>query len=226
MPRVVICLGSGSGTESWSPREPDVPGERPRRLSPVVPRGRDVSSRGLLALCQILNTNQLGGQWRWHWAVSGASESTWSASTRRSQAILRSPEVRVRARSDTSGAGWALPRRHGPTVVAWLAARPPQPDLTERHCAVPPGRDDGGPPGRADPGAARPRISSGQRCQQLGIDQQCHAPDGPRAGLGYAAPPVPAGSRSPSRAIQGHRRLRLQLTILARRIVPRASVRV
>ena len=71
--------------------------------------------------------------------------------------------------------------------------------------------------GRARRGA---RISRGQLCQALGIDQQRHAPAGP----GIWAPPVLAGFRSSSRAFQGHRRLRLQPTILARRIVPRLSL--
>jgi hypothetical protein len=47
---------------------------------------------------------------------------------------------------------------------------------------------------------------------------------GVKPGLAMGLHRVPAGSRAPSRAFQGHRRLRFQLTILARRIVPRLSV--
>jgi len=51
------------------------------------------------------------------------------------------------------------------------------------------------------------RISRGQLCQLLGIDQQRHAPAGPPA-MGLRR--VPAGSWSLSRAFQSHPRLRLQ----------------
>ena len=71
------------------------------------------------------------------------------------------------------------------------------------------------------------RISTGQLChsQLLGIDQQRHAPAGPEPELAMGLRRIPAGSWSLSRAFQGHPRLRLQLPILARRIVPSLSSR-
>jgi len=50
-------------------------------------------------------------------------------------------------------------------------------------------------------------------------------PPGLGPGLAMRFRRVPAGYRAPSRAFQGHRRLRFHLTIPARRIVPRLSDR-
>ena len=70
----------------------EFPGERPGSFAPS---GR-VTARTSCPLSEIPKTSQTGGSGTGHRAVSGASESAWSASTRRSQAALRSPEVMAR----------------------------------------------------------------------------------------------------------------------------------
>jgi hypothetical protein len=126
--------------------------------------------------------------------------------------------------------------RADPSAAAMVWLRGPAGRRVVRRASPPPILPNPtGPSSRVEPPAdvraelararRETRISSGQLCQLPGIDQQRHMPAGPLGpGWLWGLRRVPAGSRAPSRAFQGHRRLRLQLTILARRIVPRLSV--
>ena len=88
------------------------------------------------------------------------------------------------------------------------------------------GRATGRAPGRAGPGAARRAALA-----WAALPAARHRPATPHAGRASARAGgrlrwVPAGSRQHSEPSTCHRRLPLQLTILARRIVPRLSGRL
>jgi hypothetical protein len=138
MPRVVILFGFWIQNRIVVAREPDVPGERPRRLSPVVPRGRDVSPRGLLALCQIPKHKSDRG------AVALALGCERGVRVR--LVSFHAPVTGHPAISRGQGAceeryewrGLGPPHDGaGPRSSRGSPRAPPQPDLTEPHCAVP-----------------------------------------------------------------------------------------
>ena len=127
------------------------------------------------------------------------------------------PGARAARQSLGRGDGLAAPSSRGSP----LASPPP---IVPNPTGTAVGSSDG-PSSRQSWTGCGAQISRGQLCQRLGIDQQRHTPAGPRPELATGSAGSPAGSRSPSRAFEGHRRLRLRLTILARRIVPRLIAR-
>jgi len=168
----------------------------------VVLRRRDVSPRGLRALCpKSRNQIRTGGSGTGHRAVSGASESAWSASTRRSQATLRSPEVLARCEERPewrAAAAQAVPRggahdRLGVDAVARATAGRAGPRLE-----------------RSELNTASQDVPAGTRCRRIESIRASHRAERGQVPSGRGAVEVSRrrhghSSRSSTGLRHGHR---------------------
>ena len=146
-----------------------------RRQSPSFPESSTRWKQPPFSLSEFPKHHK-GGLGPGRWAVSGASGSTWSSSTRRSQAALRSPDVcgvsvvrRTCPRSGTSGVGRAASRASEVEYdLAWRSAgtpcrRPSQGRAATEHSAgeVGPMRDPTRPPRQVSASARAPCATAG-----------------------------------------------------------------